>query len=110
MIVADDGGAQVSFDMGNNWSTYLNQPTVQVYRLSTDNAFPYRVLGGQQDNSAFRLRSRSYGNAIAGDDFQDAAGGESGYVVADPTNPDITYGGSYMGFLSRLDHRTGKPD
>ncbi len=108
MIVADDGGAQVSFDMGNNWSTYLNQPTVQVYRLSTDNAFPYRILGGQQDNSAFRIRSRSYGNAIAGDDFQETAGGESGYVVADPTDPDITYGGSYMGFLSRLDHRTGE--
>lgn len=106
MIVADDGGAQVSFDMGNNWSTYLNQPTVQVYRLSTDNAFPYRILGGQQDNSAFRIRSRSYGSVIAGDDFQEAAGGESGYVVADPNDPDITYGGSYMGFLSRLDHRT----
>ncbi len=106
MIVADDGGAQVSFDMGSNWSTYLNQPTVQVYRLSTDNAFPYRILGGQQDNSAFRIRSRSYGSAIAGDDFQEAAGGESGYVVADPADPDITYGGSYMGFLSRLYHRT----
>ena len=106
MIVADDGGAQVSFDMGNNWSTYLNQPTVQVYRLSTDNSFPYRILGGQQDNSAFRIRSRSYGSAITGDDFQETAGGESGYVVADPNDPDITYGGSYMGFLSRLDHRT----
>ena len=108
MIVADDGGAQVSFDQGSNWSTYMNQPTVQVYRLSTDQAFPYRILGGQQDNSAFRIRSRSYGNAIAGDDFQNTAGGESGYVVADPTDPDITYGGSYMGFLSRLDHRTGE--
>lgn len=108
MIVADDGGAQVSFDGGANWSTYMNQPTVQVYRVSTDNAFPYRILGGQQDNSAFRIRSRSYGAAIAGDDFQSTAGGESGYVVADPLNPDITYGGSYMGYLSRVDHRTNE--
>ena len=54
MIVADDGGAQVSFDGGNNWSTYLNQPTAQIYRVSTDNAFPYRIMGGQQDNSAFQ--------------------------------------------------------
>jgi photosystem II stability/assembly factor-like uncharacterized protein len=108
MIVADDGGAQVSFDAGANWSTYLNQPTVQVYRLSTDNAFPYRILGGQQDNSAFRIRSRSYGSAITADDFQNAAGGESGFVVADPLNPDITYGGSYMGFLGRLDHKTNE--
>ena len=51
MIVADDGGAQVSMDGGNTWSTYNNQPTSQLYRLSTDNAFPYRVLAAQQDNS-----------------------------------------------------------
>ena len=50
MIVADDGGAQVSFMMGTSWSTYENQPTVQVYRVSTDNAFPYRILAPQQDN------------------------------------------------------------
>lgn len=108
MIVADDGGAQVSFDAAGNWSTYLNQPTVQVYRLSTDNAFPYRILGGQQDNSAFRIRSRTYGTAITANDFQITAGGESGYVVADPLNPDITYGGSYMGFLARMDHKTNE--
>ncbi len=108
MVVADDGGAQVTFDGGANWSTYLNQPTAQVYRVSTDNAFPYRILGGQQDNSAFRIRSRTYGSAITATDMETAAGSESGYVVADPTNPDITYGGNYMGMLQRLDHRTGE--
>lgn len=108
MIVADDGGAQVSFDGGQNWSTYENQPTVQVYRVSTDNAFPYRILGGQQDNGAFRIKSRTYGSAITASDMEDAAGSESGYVVADPTNPDITYGGNYMGMLQRLDHKTGE--
>ena len=108
MIVADDGGAQVSFDAANNWSTYLNQPTVQVYRISTDNAFPYRIMGGQQDNGAFRIKSRTYGAAITADDMENAAGSESGYVVADPLNPDITYGGNYMGSLQRLDHRTGE--
>jgi len=108
MIVADDGGAQVSFDGGNNWSTYLNQPTVQTYRVSTDNAFPYRVLAPQQDNGAFRIRSRTYGAAITATDMEPAAGSESGYIVADPENPDITYGGNYMGMLQRLDHRTGE--
>ncbi|HUR64937.1 MAG TPA: hypothetical protein VMZ03_01185 [Chitinophagaceae bacterium] len=108
MIVADDGGAQISFDGGNNWSTYLNQPTAQVYRVSTDNAFPYRILAGQQDNSAFRIRSRTYSSSIAATDMENAAGAESGYVVADPLNPDITYGGNYMGMLQRLDHRTGE--
>jgi len=108
MIVADDGGAQISFDGGNNWSTYLNQPTVQTYRVSTDNAFPYRVLAPQQDNGAFRIRSRTYGSAITATDMENAAGAESGYIVADPLNPDITYGGNYMGLLQRLDHRTGE--
>ncbi len=108
MIVADDGGAQVTYDGGANWSSYLNQPTSQVYRLSTDNAFPYRILGGQQDNSAFRIRSRTYGSAITATDMETAAGSESGYVVADPLNPEITYGGNYMGMLQRLDHRTGE--
>ena len=108
MIVADDGGAQVSFDAANNWSTYLNQPTVQVYRVSTDNAFPYHVLAPQQDNGAFRIKSRTYGAAITASDMEDAAGAESGYIVADPLNWDITYGGNYMGSLQRLDHRTGE--
>ena len=108
MIVADDGGAQVSFDGGTNWSTYLNQPTVQIYRVSTDNAFPYRIMGGQQDNSAFRIRSRTTGTAITAADMESTAGSESGYVVADPENPEITYGGNYMGTLQRLDHKTGE--
>ncbi len=71
----------------------MNQPTVQVYRLSTDNHFPYRVLGAQQDNSAFRILSSTYGAYIGENDFDVTAGGESGYIVADPTNNDIVYGG-----------------
>ncbi|HYE55983.1 MAG TPA: hypothetical protein VD996_14125, partial [Chitinophagaceae bacterium] len=61
MIVADDGGAQISFDGGENWSTYMNQPTAQFYRVSTDNSFPYRILGAQQDNSTIRIKHRTYG-------------------------------------------------
>jgi photosystem II stability/assembly factor-like uncharacterized protein len=106
MIVGDDGGAQVSFDGGLNWSTYENQPTAQFYRVSTDNSFPYRILGAQQDNSTVRIRSSTYGAAITTSDWEPTAGSESGYVVADPLNPDIVYGGNYGGYLSRLDHRT----
>lgn len=108
MIVADDGGGQVSFDGGENWSTYMNQPTAQFYRVSTDNAFPYRILGAQQDNSTIRIRHRTYGSGITDRDWESTAGSESGYVVADPLNPDIVYGGNYGGYLSRLDHRTGE--
>ena len=108
MVVADDGGAQVSLDGAKNWSTVMNQPTVQVYRLSTDNHFPYRVLGAQQDNSAFRILSSTYGAYIGESDFDVTAGGESGYIVADPTNSDIVYGGSYGGLITRYDHKTGE--
>ena len=108
MIIADDGGAQISFDGGDNWSTYINQPTAQFYRVSTDNHFPYRILGAQQDNSTVRILSRSDGGQITTDDWQTTAGAESGYVVADPLNPDIVYGGNYSGYLSRLDHKTGE--
>ena len=108
MIIGDDGGAQISFDGGNNWSTYYNQPTAQIYRVSTDNHFPYRILGAQQDNSTVRILSRSSSGQISQDDWQPTAGAESGYVVADPLNPDIVYGGNYSGYLSRYDHKTGE--
>ncbi len=108
MIIADDGGAQISFDGGDNWSTYNNQPTAQFYRVSTDTHFPYRILGAQQDNSTVRILSRSGGGQITTDDWQTTAGAESGYVVADPLNPDVVYGGNYSGYLSRLDHKTGE--
>lgn len=108
MIIGDDGGAQISFDGGDNWSTMHNQPTGQFYRVSTDNHFPYRILGAQQDNSTVRILSRTNGESIGTTDWMPTAGAESGYVVADPLNPDIVYGGNYGGYLSRLDHKTGE--
>ncbi len=108
MIVADDGGAQISFDGGENWSTLGNQPTAQFYRVSTDNSFPYRILGAQQDNTTVRIKSRGQSGAITENDWEPTAGAESGYVVADPLNPDIIYGGNYGGYISRLDHKTGE--
>ncbi len=108
MIVGDDGGGQVSFDAGANWSTYNNQPTAQFYRVSTDNHFPYRVLGAQQDNSTVRISSATDAGEINQSHWTATAGNESGYVVADPLNPDIVYGGNYSGFISRFDHKTGE--
>ncbi|MEO7444037.1 MAG: hypothetical protein ABIT96_03970 [Ferruginibacter sp.] len=108
MIIADDGGAQISFDGGENWSTYMNQPTAQFYRVSTDNHFPYRILGAQQDNSTVRILSRSSSNQINNDNWSSTAGFESGYVVADPENDEIVYGGNYSGYISRMNHKTGE--
>jgi photosystem II stability/assembly factor-like uncharacterized protein len=105
MIEANDGGVNVSTDGGKSWSRQDNQPTAQIYRVSTDDHFPYRLLGAQQDNSALRILSRPDG---LGPGFAVTAGGESGYVVADPENPDVVYGGSYGGFLQRFNHATGE--
>lgn len=108
MIIADDGGAQVSFDAGENWSTYGNQPTAQHYRVITDNHFPYRIYGAQQDNSTQRIAHRTDGFSIGERDWEPTAGGESGHIAIDPTDNDIVYGGSYDGFLTRVNHRTGE--
>ncbi|MCU1246669.1 MAG: glycosyl hydrolase, partial [Acidobacteria bacterium] len=108
MIECNDGGATISTDGGVSWSTQDNQPTAQFYRVSTDNDFPYRLLAGQQDNSALRIRHRSTGGGIGIRDWEETSGGESGYIVADPTNPDIVYGGSYNGLLVMNNHRTGE--
>jgi photosystem II stability/assembly factor-like uncharacterized protein len=108
LILADDGGAEVSFDGGMDWSSVDNQPTAQIYRVTTDNAFPYHILGAQQDNSALRIKSRTAGAAITSRDWEPTAGAEAGYIVPDPLNPDIVYGGNYDGYLGRLNHRTGE--
>jgi photosystem II stability/assembly factor-like uncharacterized protein len=108
MIIADDGGAQVTFDAGENWTTYHNQPTAQFYRVITDNSFPYRIYGAQQDNSTVRIYHRTDGSAITPQDWEETAGGESGHLAVDPTNNDIVYGGSYGGYLTRKNHTTGE--
>ena len=106
MVIADDGGAQVSFDGGENWSTYHNQPTAQFYRVVTDNHFPYRIYGAQQDNSTVRIPHRTDGRYIGESDWEDTAGGESAHLAPDPEDPEIVYGGSYGGLLTRVNHRT----
>jgi photosystem II stability/assembly factor-like uncharacterized protein len=103
-VVADDGGAQVTVNGGDTFSTYMNQPTAQFYRVTTDNNFPYRILGAQQDNSTVRILHTSSGSE---DDWESTAGGESGWLAPHPENPDIVYGGSYGGTFTRVDHKTG---
>ncbi|WP_327019209.1 VPS10 domain-containing protein [Croceibacter atlanticus] len=104
MIIGDDGGAQVTYDGGETWSTYHNQPTSQFYRVTTDNSFPYRIYAAQQDNSTVRIPHRTEGRSISEDDWESTAGGESAHIAVDPENNDIVYGGSYDGFLTRVNH------
>ena len=104
IIVGDDGGAQVTFNRGETWSTYYNQPTSQFYRVHTDNHFPYRIYGGQQDNSTVRILHTS--NGLSEREWEPTAGGESAWLATHPNDPDIVYGGSYGGSFSVENHRT----
>lgn len=107
MVIGDDGGAQVTYDGGETWSTYHNQPTAQFYRVTTDNHFPYRIYVAQQDNSTVRIPHRTDGFSITEDDWESTAGGESAHIAVDPEDNDIVYGGSYDGFLTRVNHKKG---
>jgi photosystem II stability/assembly factor-like uncharacterized protein len=104
MINGNDGGATVSLDGGRSWSSVYNQPTAQFYHVTTDNRFPYRILGAQQDNSTVSIASRSDDGAIGEQDYHSVGGCENAYITVDPRNPDIAYAGCYMGTLTRYDH------
>jgi len=108
MIEGNDGGATLSLDGGENWSSQDNQPTSQFYHVLADNQFPYRLYGAQQDNSSVRIKSRSDQGAITRQDWDALPFGESGYLAVDPRNPEITYGASYWGQVQRLDEKTNE--
>ena len=102
--VLDD--SNISFNGGKSWSTQRNQPTAQFYRVTTDNQFPYRIYGAQQDNTTVRINHRGSGSGIGESDWETTAGGESAHLAPDPKNNDIVYGGTYKGYMMRKDHRT----
>lgn len=106
MINANDGGANVSIDGGKNWSTQSNQPTAQFYRVNVDNQFPYRIYGGQQDNSSVSIASRVDGGGISNEDFFPVGGCESAYSAFDPNDPKYVYSGCYQGIIDEWNAKT----
>ncbi|MEM7312561.1 MAG: glycosyl hydrolase, partial [Planctomycetota bacterium] len=104
MVIANDGGAAISFDNAISWSTQSNMPTAQFYRVTTDNQFPYRIYGGQQDNSSVVISSMEPGSSsISRESWTWSAGGESAFLAFDPDNPRYVMGGSYLGTIEVLD-------
>ncbi|MDP3667170.1 MAG: hypothetical protein Q8R50_10865, partial [Sediminibacterium sp.] len=106
IALADDGGGSISFDYNRSWSTLMNQPTAQFYRVNTDNTFPYKVYGGQQDNTSVIIASRNNSYDLTETDWQNGAGCESAYLAFDPNDPTLVYGGCYQGYIEVLNRKT----
>lgn len=108
MIQGNDGGATISHDAGKTWTREDSQPTAQIYHVATDNAFPYRVYGDQQDNSSVGILSRGDSGMIGRWDWYPVGGGESGFMAPDPRDSNVVYATGYMGQITRFDHRTSQ--
>jgi len=107
MVQANDGGGTVSFDGGKSWSSIYNQPTAQMYHVITDNKFPYRMYGAQQDNSTISVPSRSDYGSIYPDQNYDVGGGESGYIAFDKNDPTVIFAANHH-WLTRLNLKTNQ--
>ena len=104
IALASDQGVIISQNAGQTWTQWFNQPTAQVYHVTADNAWPYRVCGGQQDSGSACVSSRSNDGRITFHDWHPAGIEEYGYAAPDPLDPDIVYGGK----VTRYDRRTGQ--
>ncbi len=108
MINCNDGGANVTLNGGDSWSTQLNQPTSEFYRVTVDNQFPYRLYAGQQDNSTISVPSRSLPSLTSTQQWYSIGGGESADVAVHPTNPNIVYAGTYSGEITYVNLENGE--
>jgi photosystem II stability/assembly factor-like uncharacterized protein len=106
MILGDDGGAEITFNGGRSWTTLMNQPTAQFYRVNADNSFPYKIYGGQQDNTSVIISSRNNQMGISETDWMPGAGCECAYQAFDPDDPGLVYGGCYQGYIEVLNVQT----
>jgi photosystem II stability/assembly factor-like uncharacterized protein len=104
ILLGSDQGAIVTVNDGATWSSWYNQSTAQLYHVSADNAFPYRLYSGQQESGSIGITSRGNQGEITFRDWKPVAAEEYGYVVADPLDPDTIYGGK----LTRFDRRTSQ--
>ncbi len=104
ILMVSDQGAIVTVNGGATWSSWFNQPTAQMYHVSTDNAFPYRVCSGQQESGSACVKSRGNDGEITFRDWHPVGAEEYGYALPDPLDPDLVYGGK----VTRYNRRTGQ--
>ena len=110
LMVSDDGGAMITLNRGKTWQR-VNLPIAQMYHVAVDNQVPYYVYGGRQDGNAYKGPSQARPEEFSWEPphtiWEATAGGECGFVIPDPVDPNIVWGGSYNGDLIRVDYRTG---
>jgi photosystem II stability/assembly factor-like uncharacterized protein len=102
MINGNDGGANVSFTGGSSWSTQENQPTAEIYRVSVDDQFPYRVYGAQQDSTTVSISSAVRPLVP----WYSVGGTEAAHIAVDPHDPYSVWATAYWGEVTRMDTRT----
>jgi len=107
MVLGTDQGTTISLNHGESWSSWYNQPTAQLYHVTTDNQFPYTVYGAQQDSGSVGVLSRTDHGSITARDWFPASGSESGYIVVDAKDPDILYVSGTYGAVARFNKKTG---
>ncbi|MGC1372315.1 MAG: hypothetical protein WA824_09275 [Candidatus Sulfotelmatobacter sp.] len=107
MVLGTDQGTTITLNHGQTWSSWYNQPTAQLYHVTTDNQFPYAVYGAQQDSGSAAVLSRTDHGQITARDWFLPSGSESGYLVVDPKDPNIIYVSGTYGSVARVDRRIG---
>jgi photosystem II stability/assembly factor-like uncharacterized protein len=108
LLEGNDGGATVSVNGGETWSTEWNQPTGQIYHVALDNQFPFHMFGASQDESSWEYPSASTSGALTINDWHNVALGESTFIAPDPEDPLVTYGAGYYSSLVQLNRQTGQ--
>jgi photosystem II stability/assembly factor-like uncharacterized protein len=106
LMLGVDQGATASLDYGKTWTAWYNQPTAQLYHVTTDHRFPYAVYGAQQDSGSIAVYSRSDHGHIDTRDWFLPGGSESGYIAIDPKNENIIYLSGTYGEVDRFDRTT----
>jgi photosystem II stability/assembly factor-like uncharacterized protein len=106
MVLGTDQGTSISLNYGKTWSSWYNQPTAQLYHVTTDNKFPYTVYATQQDSGAIGVVSRTDHGQITPRDWSPAGASESGYIAPDPNDPNVLFLSGVYGDVSRFDLRT----
>ncbi len=104
ILLASDQGAIITVNGGQTWSSWYNQPTAQLYHVSADNSFPYRVCSGQQESGSVCISSRGNDGEITFREWHPVGADEYAFVAPDPLDPDIVYGGK----VTRYNRHTGQ--